>query len=114
MLKKWITQSNMKSVEVLERKHAITILITVMENPGIIQKKLVESGKGGKSAKIGRVKELVEAGLLEENHAPNDWTSLSYTLTREGERITKLLMKIESGEEDAENYSTSEKIRNMI
>lgn len=104
----------MENLEVLEKKHAITVLLTVYKEPGIIQKQLVESGKSGKSAKISRVKELVEAGLLKENPAANDWISLTYTLTPEGERIAKLLMKIESGEEDAENYPTSEKIRNMI
>lgn len=84
--------------EILEKKHSITLLLKINECPGIMQKDLIEADQTGRTSKITRIKELIDLGLIEEKKSTKDWTALTYNLTEEGERITKLLMMIENGE----------------
>ncbi|MPM25363.1 hypothetical protein SDC9_71854 [bioreactor metagenome] len=107
-------QDTMDIWEILQQKHTAVVLIYIFQNPNVTQTKFMEENMEGQRSKYQRLKMLVDKGLVIEENNPIRWNVLQYRTTNEGERIAKLLMKIESGEEDAENYPTSEKIRNMI
>jgi hypothetical protein len=93
--------------EILEKKHAITLLIIVHNNPGIVQKPLIGSEGKGRTAKIQRVKDLVKAGLLIEKRASDDWTALNYYVSEEGGKIARAIIKLETGEDPETNYGSS-------
>lgn len=107
-------QDTMDIWEILQQKHTAVVLIYIFQNPNVTQTKFMEENMEGQRSKYQRLKMLVDKGLVIEENNPIRWNVLQYRTTNEGERIAKLLMKIESGEEDAENYPSSEKIRNMI
>lgn len=107
-------QDTMDIWEILQQKHTAVVLIYIFQNPNVTQTKFMEENMEGQRSKYQRLKMLVDKGLVIEENNPIRWNVLQYRTTNEGERIAKLLMKIESGEEDAENYPSYEKIRNMI
>lgn len=103
--------------ELLERKHAITVLLTIYNNPGIIQKEIADKGQSGSTAKQDRIKEQIEAGLIRTDSDGGNWTAIRYFVTDEGARLAKGLMALEAGQEvDPIDYDTpseeGHKIRN--
>lgn len=89
------------------------ILKIVNDKPGI-KRSEVYSLLGTTSTKPREmITKMIEIGYITEERGQY-FNIKKLELTEEGERILKLIKKIESGEEDAENYPSYEKIRNMI
>lgn len=89
----------------ISQPHAIEILLTVGDNPGIGKSSLV-SGEG-RGAKIIRVKELMDAGLLIEHSCNIGRISKTYTLSEDGMRFYRLWRQFESGGDLPTDYDTS-------
>lgn len=79
--------------------------MAVGDNPGIGKNKLV--GGEGRSAKICRVKELMDAGLLIERTCNIGRISKTYTLSEDGMRFYRLWKQFESGGDLPTDYDTS-------
>lgn len=94
---------------ILGRKYAIDVLIFVYNQPGEMQKTIIEEGGGGRVARRDRLSELVKEGLIRDDSSGNNWTAIRYYCTEEGSRIARGLKILESGEElmDESNYETS-------
>lgn len=71
--------------------------MTVYENPGINQQDVIRGE--GQNSKLRRLKEFVQNGLVREISSSEGRTSMRYYPTSEGERICRLLHKIEGGDE---------------
>jgi len=83
--------------EILERKHAITVLITIYDNPGIVQMKLADKKVRGSTAKQERIREQIEAGLIRPDTDGGNWTAIRYFCTDRGAKIARMLIEIENG-----------------
>ena len=83
--------------ELLEKKHAITVLLAVYKKPGIIQMELADKSLPGSTAKQERIREQIEAGLIKPDSDGKNWTAIRYFVTDEGARIARGLINIESG-----------------
>ena len=81
-------------LEVLERKHAMKVLMSVYENGRMNKTELIESISVGASSVSARIDELSEAGLfhVEEEKVPPFRKMVS--LTDMGEQIAELISSI--------------------
>jgi len=82
--------------DVLSQKHAISVLVTIYENPGIIQADFLKQNKQGSSVKYQRLKDLTKEGLIEEKSSIKHWNAIEYYTTDEGSRIAEHLLKIKT------------------
>ena len=94
--------------EILERKHAITVLVAIYENPGITQAQLID-GTPGRSTKFDRIKELYHAGLITVKISEEHWSARDMYTTPEGSRLARNLINAREGRDvpDQTNHGTS-------
>ena len=92
--------------DLLGRKYTIDVLIYVYENPGAMQKTIIEATNKGRAARLDRLKDLVNAKLITEKSSGIDWTAITYHVTEEGTRIARGLLNIEQGGDTATDHST--------
>ena len=81
--------------DVLGQKHSIDLLIRIYQNPGMMQKDTVAGP--GKTVRIERLEDLVNAGLIKTDSAGGNWIAIRYFVTDEGARIARGLISIERG-----------------
>ena len=72
----------------LERKHALSILWYVKNNPGMTKTDIVRMDRGGEKTKYAILSELVDLGLIESRiSSGRSWNSECLYLTEPGKRI---------------------------
>lgn len=72
----------------LERKHALSILWCIKNNPGMTKTDVVRLEKGGEKTKYGILCELLDLGLIESREGKS-WNSERLYLTEDGAEIAE-------------------------
>ena len=84
--------------ELMGRKYAFDVLIFVYDNPGSMQKTIMEDGGTGVKVRRERLLELIDAKLIKTESATN-WKIIKHYCTEEGARIARGWLNIEEGRE---------------
>ncbi|MFA6718797.1 MAG: hypothetical protein WCS15_06935 [Prevotella sp.] len=98
----------MRIIDYLQKKHAIEVLITINDNPGIIQKKLADKSKTGSTAKQERIKEALDLDLIVARGSQVHWSAITYYTTEKGKEVCKKLSHIDDID-DKDNAASSSK-----
>ena len=93
--------------DLLGKKYTIDVLIYVYENPGAMQKTIIEAMNKGRASRLDRLKDLVNAKLIKEKSSGIDWTAITYYVTEEGSRVARGLLHIEEGGDISTDHITS-------
>ncbi len=74
----------------LEKKHALSLLWCVKNNPGMTKTDIVRMEKGGEKTKYGVLSGLIELGLIVQEKDPDGrWNSEHLALTENGAKIAE-------------------------
>lgn len=82
--------------DILGKKSAVDVLLTVYNNPGLFQTQIADKSKKSSGSRLDRLKELTDAGLIREEKSSKHWSALTYYITDEGARICKHLIAIQN------------------
>lgn len=97
----------------LQRRHAIEVLKTVNENPGIIQKKLADKSKPGSTAKQERIKEAIELRLIFTKDSADHWSAITYYTTDRGKELCERLSHIDDDLDSSSNVKEVQSIESV-
>lgn len=90
--------------ELMGQKFAMDVLIFVYENPGSMQKIIMEDGNTGTRVRRSRLLELIDANLVRTESGTN-WKVIKHFVTEEGARIARGWLALESGEDIGKKQS---------
>lgn len=77
--------------EVLERKFAIYVLLSVKNMPGATKSDVIKREEGNERTKFLRISELIEAGLITVDDAKRKHNTIKLYLTPKGQEVANHL-----------------------
>lgn len=88
--------ANGSSIGVLEKEHALTVLMRLKEKEGVNRSTLYSMISASRPTVQRRVDELIEAKLIQETQSPTHSRGKILRLTKNGLYIAKHVVKIET------------------
>lgn len=77
-----------KDLEVLERKHAMYVLVAIKENPDSTKTDIMRLEKGDEKTKFQRINELIALGYIDTVFSEG-YSTKRLILTKKGDRLVK-------------------------
>lgn len=79
---------NHKDLDLLERKHAMYVLVAIKENPNSTKTDIMRLEKGDEKTKFQRINELIDHGYVDTVFSEG-YSTKRLILTDKGERLVK-------------------------
>lgn len=93
----------------LEKKHALSMLWYVKNNPGMTKTDIVRMEKGGEKTKYGILSGLIDLGLITQEKDPEGrWNTGHLALTENGTKIAEHIEAINRIMADVYSVKTDE------
>lgn len=77
-----------KDLEVLERKHAMYVLVAIKENPDSTKTDIMRLERGDEKTKFQRINELIALGYIDTVFSEG-YSTKRLILTKKGDRLVK-------------------------